>query len=781
MIVKDILNREFSHLNDVQKQAVFTTEGPLLILAGAGSGKTTVLINRIENILNYGDAYNQETPQNAEVLEQYLETFDENLKNDVRFCLNTKRVKPWEILAITFTNKAAKELKERLEKAIGENAKYIWAKTFHATCTRILRENAEVLGYSSSFTIYDETDKKRIITDILKTNNLDEKKFDPRVIGSAISRAKDSLTSSASYKKEVAGDYFKETIAEIYSQYEKRLYQSNAMDFDDIIAKTVLLFDKNEDVLLKYQEKFRYIMVDEYQDTNHAQYKLVYMLAQKHKNICVVGDDDQSIYKFRGATITNILEFEKDYTNAKTIRLEQNYRSTSNILTCANGLISKNTLRKGKKLWTEDETDKKVRIHRVENQEAEARYIAGKILAGVGQGLNFSDYAILYRNHALANAIENALKRQAVPYQIFGGHRFFDRAEVRDIIAYMWVINNVTDDLRLKRIVNTPARKITAKTIDLVEYLAVEDGLSIFGVMETTENYADLQRVSSALGNFVNIVRSLQDDLKTNSLDAWYDLLLQKTGYEDMLKAKASDIEVQTRLENIYELKSSIVEYMVRAEDEEPSLSGFLEEISLFTELDRADDEQSAVTMLTIHSAKGLEFKNVFICGMEDGIFPSFRSLDDPAEIEEERRLAYVAVTRAKERLTLTCVESRLLYGQTKHYKPSIFITEIPEETTDSNISKGQIRVINNERQQNLQSKQTFSQNQNSISVKPKVQTISVSYDVGEQISHNSFGKGMIASVKPMAGGDLLLEIAFEEKGTKRLLAKSASQFITKL
>lgn len=781
---KQILENEFSHLNDMQKTAVLTTNGPLLILAGAGSGKTTVLINRIVNILNFGNAYFSDTEKELDlndqnILNEYIKTKDVMLKPEVSRILKDSTVRPYELLAITFTNKAAKELKERLEVACGETSNQIWANTFHATCTKILRRYGERLGYQGAFTIYDEDDKKKVLLEIVRSLNLDDKKYDPRVISSMISRSKDNLESVNDFKSEAAGNFFKETVATIYAAYEKRMFQSNALDFDDIISKTVRLLEQNDDILEYYQDKFKYILVDEYQDTNHAQYKLIYLLAKKHKNLCVVGDDDQSIYKFRGATITNILEFEKDYSNAKTIRLEQNYRSTSNILNSANGLISKNQKRKGKKLWTDKESKQKVNVYRCENQDDEAKYIANKILTGIANGKKFSDFAILYRNHALSNSIENALKRQAIPYRIFSGLRFFDRAEVRDMLAYLWVINNTNDTHRLRRIINVPARKIGAKAIETALSIAYEKDLTAYEVIKSAFNYPELSRPSTAFLNFAGIIEGLKKSLEYLPLDEFYDQVVIQTGYADMLLDKG-DQESKTRLENVYELKSSIIEYMTRCEDT-PTLAGFLEEISLFTDLDKADESSDVVTMLTIHSSKGLEFNSVFICGLEDGIFPSFKSLEDPNEVEEERRLAYVAITRAKENLTLSCTDRRLLYGQTKHYKPSIFLSEIPDEYTDSNISKGQMRMLNSER---VASQNSHLSNKNTsvgFSVGTKKPTAPVSFDfkAGDVISHKVFGKGMIVSTKPM-GGDLLLEIAFDASGTKRLLAKTAASFISK-
>ncbi len=776
-IKNEILKREYAFLNDMQKEAVLTVNGPLLVLAGAGSGKTTVLINRISNILNFGNAFYDDnyvfTEDEEHILREYYKERDELLFDDVSRALNKDRVKPWEILAITFTNKAAKEIKERLEKVLGESSAMIWAQTFHSACTKILRREAEAIGYTSDFTIYDETDKKRMLTDIIKSMNLDEKKYDPKMFSSLISRAKDSLLTPRAYAISADGDVFKQKVAEVYSRYQKEMESNNAFDFDDIIVKAVELFEKNPEILSKYQNRFRYVLVDEYQDTNHAQYKLVHMLSSLHQNICVVGDDDQSIYKFRGATIKNILEFERDYEDAKTIRLEQNYRSTSNILNSANGLISRNRKRKGKTLWTNNHSTDPVFIRECQTGQDEAYFISKSILDGIDAGKKFSDFAILYRNHALSNAIEYSLKRMGIPYKMFSGLRFFDRAEVKDMLSYLCVINNANDTLRLKRIINNPPRKIGAKTIEMVEYLTNEYSMSFFEILKNSETITDLKRSASSLTAFSDMILSLKRDLEKLPLDEFYDSVCEKTGYITMLTQKG-DPESLGKIENVRELKSSIIEYMERCE-EPPSLSGFLEEISLFTDLDKDENQTDCVTMMTIHSSKGLEFENVFITGMENDIFPSSRSLEDPAEVEEERRLCYVAITRAKKNLTLSYSTNRLLYGQTRYYRPSMFLGEIPKEFTKSNtdVSKSSIK--------SSPSAPFFNKSATTISAfKKPAEPINVDLKTGDRISHKAFGEGLITSTKAM-GGDLLLEIAFDKVGTKKLLAKTASSYISKI
>lgn len=784
-----IIEREFSALNDKQREAVFQTEGPLLVLAGAGSGKTTVLINRIISILRFGKGYFCEhAPENATeddlmFLTDYLTNQSEEKREKADFLCSVEPAKPWQILAITFTNKAAKELQERLQRAVGETcADEIWAQTFHSACVRILRRNIERIGYTSSFTIYDSDDQKRVLTSILKSMNLDEKIYDPRMLAGEIGRAKDRLIGPQQYTAEVSKDHFKSNIALVYKEYSKQLKASNALDFDDIIMKTVQLLRENADILEQYQRRFRYVLADEYQDTNHAQYVLISLLAGGYENVCVVGDDDQSIYKFRGATITNILEFEKQYEDAKTIRLEQNYRSTQNILSAANELIRNNSNRKGKELWTDNNQGGKIKLHRSDTQDGEAEYIAETILEGFATGQKWSDYAILYRNHVLSNNIENAFKRNSIPYRIVSGLRFFDRAEIKDLLAYLWVIQNSSDTLRLKRIINTPARKIGDKTVETAEEIAERTSLSLFEVVSRASEYLELSRSASALEKFGNMISELRRLLEFLPLDEFYEEVLKRTGYLTALEAK-NDLESKGRIENIMELKSNIVDYASRTE--EPTLGGFLEEISLFTDIDRLDADSDAVVMMTMHSAKGLEFPYVFLCGMEDGIFPSFRSKETEEDTEEERRLCYVAVTRAKKQLYLTCAERRMMYGQTRYSKPSKFLYEIPDTFIDSNITERQMKNAIMEEDSGSRNGTPFrSKGTYDVSVqtpKPALQNLNMPENTqvksGDTVTHKAFGQGMVLSAKPI-GGDILLEIAFEKVGTKRLMAKSAMQFM---
>lgn len=783
-----IIEREFPQLNDKQREAVFHTEGPLLILAGAGSGKTTVLINRIINLLRFGRGYACEyapegaTEDDLALLREYFVEPSEELRMSAELLCAVEPPRPWNIIAITFTNKAAKELQERLERAVGADcANQIWASTFHSACVRILRRDIEKLGYGKSFTIYDTDDQKRVLTAILKRRNLNEKIYDVRTVAGMIGRAKDNLLTPKQYAAEVRGDDFKTKIAGIYQEYAKTLRESNALDFDDIIMKTVQLLQQNEDVLAYYQNKFRYVLCDEYQDTNHAQYVLISLLAGGYKNICVVGDDDQSIYKFRGATIANILEFEQQYRNAKTIRLEQNYRSTQNILSAANEVIRNNTRRKGKELWTDNGAGEKIHLHRSDTQEGEAEYIAETILDGFAQGHKWGDYAILYRNHVLSNNIENAFKRNSIPYRIVSGLRFFDRAEVKDMLAYLWVVLNPTDNLRLKRIINVPARKIGARTIETVEQLAGMHGVSMFDIAEHASEYSEIGRAANALTKFAAMIRNLQKLTEYLPLDEFYEQLVEESGYVQALKDKGSD-ESQSRIENVMELKSNLADFSARTE--QPTLSAFMEEISLFTDIDRMDAEADAVVMMTMHSAKGLEFPYVFLCGMEDGIFPGFRTMGSDEDLEEERRLCYVAMTRAKQELYLTCAERRMMYGQTRYSRPSQFLEEIPSGYLDSNVIKTRAEQAEEQQLKAFEhTAQSFrSRRALDVSVRPskaKATIQAIDLKCGDMVDHKAFGKGMITSCKPM-GGDMLLEITFDKVGTKRLMAKSAMQFMKK-
>ena len=728
------IKSNFSFMNTMQQQAVFTTEGPLLILAGAGSGKTTVLVNRIAYILQSG------------------------------LC------NPWNILAITFTNKAAGELKDRICAAVPEGGADIWAATFHSTCARILRRYGDRIGYSSHFTVYGTDDQKRLVKDVTKQLGIDEKRTPAKAVLAEISRAKDKMQSPKEMLKLAQYDSRKIEIAKIYEVYQARLKTADAMDFDDLLCKTVELFEQFPEILGFYQNQFRYIMVDEYQDTNKVQYKFVSMLAQKHGNICVVGDDDQSIYKFRGATIENILSFENTFKGAKVIRLEQNYRSTSTILDAANGVISNNTVRKGKTLWTQNPKGEKVELHTCDNERDEAMFIAKTITDGVADGRKYSDYAVLYRTNAQSNSIEQALSRSGIPHRIIGGHRFYDREEIRDMVAYLQVVNNPHDDVRLARIINVPKRGIGARTVTVASEIASGLGESLYSVIKEADSYPQLSRAANKLKEFVSLIDGFINAEKSGdyTLAELYNLITEHTEYENYLRMEKDNPDV--RIENIEELSSNIIKF---EEDygEEADLSNFLEEISLLSDIDNYDSESDTCVMMTLHSAKGLEFPVVFITGMEEGLFPSIASMMNPEEIGEERRLAYVGITRAKQKLYLTKTRSRMLFGSTTYNKESRFVTEIPDQLLEKTgegrmfraTSSGAPSVIGSK------AKSAYNPSKPAFYQKPAISS-GAKYSVGDTVLHKIFGKGMIVSAEKM-GNDTLLEIAFDKAGTKKLMA----------
>ena len=806
-----IIEEEFSRMNEMQREAVFKTEGPLLLLAGAGSGKTTVLINRIINLLKYGRGSDStEVPAWADdddlrTLELALGDPDSVDPEELRRLCAVQPPKPWEIIAITFTNKAAGELRERLLVACGEQGNDIWAQTFHSACSRILRRDITRLGYPSNFTIYDEDDKKRMLTTIIKELGYDEKKFEVKGIASEISRAKDNLQTPAQYLEMAGEDYYRKLVARIYQLYEQRMNAAGALDFDDIICKTVQLLQQHSEVREYYQNKFRYVLVDEYQDTNHAQYVLCSLLAGKWRNFCVVGDDDQSIYKFRGATIANIMEFEEQYPDAVTIRLEQNYRSTGNILAGANQVIACNLGRKGKTLWTENGVGDKIQVFQGETQEDEGRFIAEKIGEGYGKGENLKNFTILYRNHALSNNVEAALKRNGIPYRIVSGLRFFDRAEVKDMLSYLHVVHNPSDSVRLHRIINNPPRKIGAKALEAVAWLAEEKGVSEFGIAENADQFPESAKFAPALKGFAEMINGFIKKKFDTPLPELYDEMLEQTGYLKSLEALG--MEGQTKIENVLELKSNMVEYCGRVEN--PTLEGFLEEISLFTDVDRYDADADAVTLMTMHSAKGLEFDTVFLCGMEEGLFPSHRSQETADEMEEERRICYVAMTRAKRKLYLTCASRRMLYGQTTYSKPSRFISEIPDELKETTRSgfrpqsgfgsprtaggyQGGSRYSGNSGGSYSGYSSSWSDDWEDTPKprrKPSGSQISVGgvgasvqagqYPRGCAVKHKAFGQGVVLNTTPM-GGDVMLEIQFDTV-TKMFMEKTVAKFLTKL
>jgi len=802
---------DFQNLNPEQQKAVLATEGPLLLLAGAGSGKTTVLISRIANLIRYGRGSDcDETPEwitedDLQFLEEYISNPAPDKKTRMQRLCAVEPAAPWGILAITFTNKAAGELKERLARMLGAQAADVWASTFHSACIRILRRDIERLGYERGFTIYDTADSERVMKELIREQKLDEKVFVPRSVLGYISRAKDAMKLAGEYMEECrkAGDYRLQKIAALYLAYEKRLKNANALDFDDIILQTVRLLLNFDDVRAYYQKKFRYVLIDEYQDTNHLQYLLASTLAGGYENFCVVGDDDQSIYRFRGATIENILSFEQQYQGARVIRLEQNYRSTGNILGASNAVIRNNEGRKGKQLWTKQGTGEPVRLHTAMNEKEEAQYVASRIVEACAQGQNWRDHAILYRMNAQSNQMEDAFKRNGIPYRIIGGIRFFDRAEVKDMLAYLCTVNNPDDDLRLSRIINNPPRGIGERTIELARDIAAEEGRSLWQVVRDARQYLPLQRAAPRLVEFAVLMEGLMACAETMPLPELYEQVIDRTGYAVMLEGKDT-MENRSRLENVRELQSSINGYLEQAL--EPSLAGFLDEVALFTDWDSQPESDNCVVMMTMHAAKGLEFPVVFVVGTEEGIFPGIRSIGDPEQMEEERRLCYVAMTRAKQRLYLTCAAQRMLFGRTSSNLPSRFLSEIPAdfiETTGRSpyaaddadgywqastpaTAQGEHGTRRTpERAAARTYNRGYSVGGGQASVPAMGGTASASaalpdFNKGDMVEHTAFGKGMILSRVSM-GGDALMEIAFDNVGTKKLMLKSAVRYMKKI
>ena len=808
----DAIATEYSNLNPCQRQGVLATEGPLLLLAGAGSGKTTVLIHRVANLLRFGrgsDTDEIPTPiseDEVQFLEQYAAAPDAAQRPLMEYLCAVEPARPWEVLAITFTNKAANELKERLGRMLGEEvAVDVWASTFHSACVRILRRDIDRLGFDRSFTIYDSDDSKRVIKDIIKELELEEKSFPPREVQSIISRAKNDMQTPEDFAEQgkAINDWRKIRMGKVYSLYNKKLRDANALDFDDLLWHTVRLLETAGDVREYYQRKFRYILIDEYQDTNALQYRLAALLTNQAKNICVVGDDDQSIYRFRGADITNILSFERQFKGARVIRLEQNYRSTQNILDAANAVIRHNQGRKGKTLWTENGRGELVTVKTTYNESDEANFVLGQIMMYYRRGGNWGDCAVLYRTNAQSNAMEYACKRNGVPYKIYGGLKFFDRAEVKDMLAYLCVINNPADDLRLRRIINVPARKIGAATVDKAQLIAARYGLTLYDVLCRAEEFPELKSSAAKLKPFTDMIEEMRRRLPDCPLPEFYDYVCERSGYAPALREK-DDVESRGRLENVQELKSSILTYLENAEGTEPSLSGFLDEIALYTDLDSRADGDNCVTMMTMHAAKGLEFPQVFVVGMEEGLFPGNRAMGDGAEMEEERRLCYVAMTRAREKLTLTNARQRTLYGRTTPCMPSRFLNEIPEENMEW-LSKPQPRSESWEERDSDYGDRGYGsyggygqRTTGSVVTRrepaepkagalrsaagasraaPKAAAPRMQIQAGETVEHDAFGRGLVLSVRAM-GGDALVEVAFDSVGTKKLMLKMAAQHL---
>ena len=723
-------------LNPPQQEAVEHMEGPLLILAGAGSGKTRVITHRVAYLMEQG-------------------------------------INPYNILAITFTNKAAGEVRERVDDMLGYGSESVWISTFHSLCVRILRRNIEQIGYASNFTIYDTDDQKRVIKEVTKYLQMDPKMYPERMLMAEISRAKENFISPHEYDLEAQGEYRKMQIARVYIEYQKRMHSNNALDFDDLLYKTVQLFQDYPEVLERYQERFRYIMVDEYQDTNQIQFLLVRQIARKYRNLCVVGDDDQSIYKFRGANIMNILNFEQEYPDAKVIKLEQNYRSTGNILNAANAVIHHNTGRKDKTLWTAREDGDLIEYKQYENEHQEAEQIAWKILEYKAKNrLNYSDFAVLYRTNAQSRVLEEKLIIKNIPYKIYGGQNFYARLEVKDLLAYLKTVANGADDIAVKRIINVPKRGIGVTTISKIEAYALSQEISFMDALYQVEDVPGIGKAAAKIQRFTDLISDLRDELSQGlMLQELYDEILERTGYREELLAEHTE-ESMNRIENLEELKNKIVIYEENAEH--PDLNELLEEVALVAEVDSLNSSDDKVVLMTIHSAKGLEFPYVFLCGMEDGLFPGNMTINsgDPEEMEEERRLCYVGITRAKDRLFLSSAKQRMMHGSNNYNPISRFIKEIPQELLDMG---GYRKAVN----------QTFAPKpQPDVSPvftqKPtfgKTFTVSraetLDYGVGDRVRHVKFGEGTVQEIKN-GGKDYEVSVDFDTYGTKRMFASFA-------
>ena len=782
---REIIENEFRRMNDMQKKAVFQVNGPLLILAGAGSGKTTVLVNRIANLIRFGDAYNsdfaQRTPDehDMELMRRYLDG-DHTVYPQIADVLSVNAPKPWQILAITFTNKAANELKERLAVMLGEDSVDLWASTFHSACVRILRRNADKLGFTNRFTIYDTDDSRRVMKECQRLLDIEDRFLPHKMILSEISRAKDALVTPEEFLKSAGEDVRLRKIGECYAKYQQLLKNADAMDFDDLIFQTVRLLEENENVAEHYRRQFRYVMVGEYQDTNHAQYRLTGLLADGYRNICVVGDDDQSIYRFRGATIENILSFETRYPDAAVIRLEQNYRSTQNILDAANAVIANNSQRKGKNLWTANGAGEKITLETTEDETAEAAFIAEKITDSVASGRRFADHAVLYRMNAMSGPIERALVKNAIPYRIIGGHKFYDRMEIRDALAYLSVVNNPSDRVRLQRIINVPKRGIGDTTVQRANEIADLLGVPLFEVFKTADEYDVLKRAAGKLKDFAAMMERLSALAQEAQPAEVLSRVLEETAYVESLRTEPEKFD--DRVQNLNELSATLVRFT--EENPEGTLGDYLEEVALLTDIDNYNADSDTVVLMTLHAAKGLEFPVVFIPGLEEGVFPGQQSMYVDSEVEEERRLAYVGITRAKERLYLTHAKSRMIYGSTNYYRPSRFVAEIPEKLLEIH------RRTGFRERAGLTGGSSFSfgkgalpHTQNTVSVnrgfsKPAVTAGNRAplpeLKPGDTVEHKAFGTGVVASCRPM-GNDVLLEIAFQKVGTKKLMARMAN------
>lgn len=743
----------YDSLNSKQKEAVFHTEGPLLILAGAGSGKTRVLTHRIA------------------------------------YLIEEKNVNPWNILAITFTNKAAGEMRERVDNLVGFGADSVWVSTFHSLCVRILRRYADKIGYTNSFTIYDTDDQKTVMKDVCKKLQIDTKNLKEKTILGKISACKDELIGPKEFEKDTQNDFGMQKIAKAYTEYQNQLKKNNAMDFDDLIYKTVELFRLNPDVLESYQERFRYIMVDEYQDTNTAQFRLISLLAKKYRNLCVVGDDDQSIYGFRGANINNILNFEDIFKDAHTIKLEQNYRSTQNILDAANQVISNNYGRKSKTLWTDNNEGEKIKFNSYNTGFDEANGIVSDIVNKVNDmDYEYKDIAILYRTNAQSRILEEKFVQSNVPYRIFGGVNFYARKEIKDILAYLKTIDNATDDVAVKRIINVPKRGIGQTTIDRVAIYASDNDISFYDALRQIKDISTITKGASKIEPFTNMIQMLRSKASVYSVKELVEDVIEDTGYIAYLRETETDDEVEQRIENINELVSKAKSY--DDANEEPTLSGFLEEVALVADIDNLDENTNRVVMMTLHSAKGLEFPVVYLAGMEDGLFPSYMTItsEDPKDLEEERRLAYVGITRAMKELNLSCAKQRMIRGETQYNKVSRFVKEIPRFllVVDGNdyklaSNKKENKIVTNDSvfKRNTQINKTVRTNYNSLAsqnIFDKKNTGSkqpLAYEVGDNVKHIKFGVGKVVDIKD-GGRDYEVTVDFEKAGTKKMFASFA-------
>ncbi len=735
----------YDSLNPMQRQAVFHTEGPLLILAGAGSGKTRVLTHRIA------------------------------------YLIQEKEVNPWNILAITFTNKAAQEMRERVDRIAGFGSDAIWVSTFHSTCARILRRHIDNLGYDTNFTIYDTDDQKSVIKDVCRRLNVDTKIFKERALLSQISHAKDNLITPDQMEMDAAGDFNQKKTAMVYREYQAALRKNNALDFDDLIVKTVELFQNCDRVLEYYQERFKYIMVDEYQDTNYAQFKFVSLLASRYENLCVVGDDDQSIYKFRGANIENILGYERVFPNAAVIRLEQNYRSTQNILNAANHVIANNAERKEKTLWTENEEGPKIHFRQFMNGFEEAEYIVGEISKAHREGLcQYRDCAILYRTNAQSRLFEEKFINANIPYKIVGGVNFYARKEIKDLLCYLKTVDNARDDLAVQRIINVPKRGIGATTLGRVQDYADKMGISLYEALRVAEEVPSIGRSLSKIDGFVTFIQMLKSKAQAYTVEDLLKEIIELTGYVKELEAEDTE-EARARIENIDELISKTVTYQqtMEEQDQPATLAGFLEEVALVADIDTVDPEQDYVLLMTLHSAKGLEFPRVFMAGMETGIFPSYMSINygDGSELEEERRLCYVGITRAMKELTMTCARQRMVRGETQYNKVSQFVQEIPRDLVDLGHTiqekKPKMEQVFSSDSKYSQMKQIFQ----TRAYKPKefkvTKADALDYQVGDTVRHMKFGVGIVKAIAE-GGRDYEVTVDFDKVGVKKMFASFA-------